>query len=73
MKMGILHSFEKSFLFLLLLFSAVNNLNAQNILTNGDFESGGSGVGFFVHDYTLINPLTGVSTPELMPEQPTLL
>lgn len=36
--------------------------NAQ-ILTNGDFESGGSGVGFMVHDYTVINPVTGTSTP----------
>ncbi len=35
----------------------------QNILTNGGFESGGSGVGFMVHDYTLINPLTGTSNP----------
>ncbi len=33
------------------------------ILTNGNFENGGSGVGFFVHDYTLINPLTGTSNP----------
>lgn len=39
------------------------NLSAQNLLNNGDFESGGSGVGFFVHDYTLINPLTGTSSP----------
>lgn len=38
-------------------------LTAQNLLNNGDFESGGSGVGFFVHDYTLINPLTGTSNP----------
>jgi gliding motility-associated-like protein len=37
-------------------------LNAQ-ILTNGNFESGGSGNGFFVHDYTLINPLNGTSSP----------
>ncbi|MEZ4838885.1 gliding motility-associated C-terminal domain-containing protein [Flavobacterium sp.] len=36
---------------------------AQNLLNNGDFESGGSGVGFFVHDYSLINPLTGISNP----------
>jgi gliding motility-associated-like protein len=63
MKMKLLNSFEKTFLLLLLLFSAVISSNAQNILTNGDFESGGSGVGFFVHDYTLINPLTGNSTP----------
>ncbi|MCW4469777.1 gliding motility-associated C-terminal domain-containing protein [Flavobacterium sp. MFBS3-15] len=39
-----------------------SELNAQ-ILTNGDFESGGSGNGFFVHDYTLINPVNGTSNP----------
>lgn len=33
------------------------------ILTNGDFETGGSGTGFFVHDYTQINPLNGTSSP----------
>ncbi|RZJ66386.1 MAG: T9SS type B sorting domain-containing protein [Flavobacterium sp.] len=49
-----------SMLFLLLAFAF--DSNAQ-ILTNGDFETGGSGVGFFVHDYTLINPLNGTSTP----------
>ncbi|NUY82364.1 gliding motility-associated C-terminal domain-containing protein [Flavobacterium sp. MAH-1] len=48
-----------SFLVLLL---AHANSNAQ-ILTNGDFESGGSGVGFMVHDYTQINPVTGTSNP----------
>jgi len=48
-------------LFLILITVSFNS-NAQ-ILTNGDFESGGSGVGFMVHDYTLINPLTGLSTP----------
>ncbi|HOD11410.1 MAG TPA: hypothetical protein PKH91_11740, partial [Flavobacterium sp.] len=37
-------------------------MNAQ-ILSNGDFESGGSGIGFLVHDYTLINPLNGTSNP----------
>ena len=36
---------------------------AQNLLTNGDFESGGSGTGFLVHNYGLINPLNGTSTP----------
>ena len=39
------------------------NLTAQNLLNNGDFESGGSGVGFFVNNYSLINPLTGTSSP----------
>jgi len=37
--------------------------NAQNLLTNGDFESGGSGNGFLVSNYTLINPVNGTSTP----------
>ena len=39
------------------------NMVAQNLLTNGDFESGGSGNGFLVSNYTLINPVNGTSTP----------
>jgi gliding motility-associated-like protein len=52
---------KTNLLFLLLIIGSFD-LSAQ-ILTNGDFESGGSGVGFMVHDYTAINPLTGTSTP----------
>ncbi len=62
MKKGLLHFLRKSLLLLFLLLTATADLDAQ-ILTNGDFESGGSGVGFMVHDYTLINPLTGTSNP----------
>jgi hypothetical protein len=49
---------------LLFFLSMIGNarLSAQ-ILSNGDFESGGSGAGFMVHDYTLINPLNGTSSP----------
>lgn len=36
---------------------------SQNLLTNGDFESGGSGNGFLVTNYSLINPVNGTSTP----------
>ncbi len=50
------------FLIILLIVKS-NSLSAQNILVNGDFESGGSGMGFLVHDYTLINPLNGSSAP----------
>lgn len=35
----------------------------SQIMTNGDFESGGSGIGFLVHDYTVINPPNGTGTP----------
>lgn len=49
-------------IFSMLLFFGINQSNAQ-ILTNGDFENGGSGVGFMVHDYTVINPVNGSSTP----------
>src|SRR3954467_11344449 len=62
MKITLRHCFKKTHLLFLLLMIGSANLSAQ-ILTNGDFESGGSGVGFFVHDYTLINPLTGTSAP----------
>ena len=54
--------FKKIFGFIFFVFSLSNFSHAQ-ILTNGDFESGGSGTGFFVNDYTLINPLTGTSNP----------
>lgn len=51
---------------IIFLFASLFFLNLSirsQILTNGDFESGGSGVGFLVHDYTLINPLNGISSP----------
>jgi gliding motility-associated-like protein len=62
MKKELRYFFGKTHLFFLLLMIGSADLSAQ-ILTNGDFESGGSGVGFMVHDYTLINPLTGTSNP----------
>lgn len=49
-------------LMLLVLALTIAPLHAQ-ILTNGDFESGGSANGFLVHDYTVINPVNGTSTP----------
>ena len=54
--------FKKIQILLCLLIFGTFSANSQ-ILTNGNFETGGSGVGFFVHDYTLINPLTGTSNP----------
>jgi gliding motility-associated-like protein len=62
MKIELRDFFGKTHLLFLLLMIGSASLSAQ-ILTNGDFESGGSGVGFMVHDYTLINPLTGTSNP----------
>ncbi len=52
-------------LLLLFLITALSNptIYAQNLLTNGDFESGGSGTGFLLHNYSLINPVNGTSTP----------
>lgn len=62
MKRELRYFFRKTPLLFFLLMIGSTVLNAQ-ILTNGNFESGGSGVGFMVHDYTLINPLTGTSNP----------
>jgi gliding motility-associated-like protein len=62
MKRPLRRIFGTIHLLLILIIFGTADLRAQ-ILTNGDFESGGSGVGFMVHDYTLINPLTGTSTP----------
>ncbi len=60
MKKGLQYFFKMYLLILIL--GGADSVSAQ-ILTNGNFESGGSGVGFMVHDYTLINPLTGTSNP----------
>lgn len=62
MKRKLQYLFTKTHLLLLLLVAGSANMDAQ-ILTNGGFESGGSGNGFFVHDYTLINPVNGTSNP----------
>ncbi|SCX86103.1 T9SS type B sorting domain-containing protein [Flavobacterium caeni] len=62
MKKSFGHSIRTA-LFTILLATGLN-ASAQ-ILTNGDFEAGDSGNGFFVHDYTVINPVTGTSTPGL--------
>lgn len=62
MNQTLLYILEKKHFLLFLFLLASANLSAQ-ILTNGDFETGGSGVGFFVHDYTVINPPNGTSTP----------
>ena len=61
MKKQIITSLRNTTLFFFLLIVGCNFSNAQ--LTNGNFESGGSGVGFLVNDYTLINPLNGTSNP----------
>jgi gliding motility-associated-like protein len=59
-----LPSYIKLFIVLFITSITVNtNLFSQNLLSNGDFESGGSGIGFLVNNYTLINPLTGNSNP----------
>ncbi len=62
MNIRILHFF-KLFTIVLVVATSSNHLSAQNILNNGDFESGGSGIGFLVNDYTLINPVNGISNP----------
>jgi hypothetical protein len=62
MKKELRYFFTQTRFILFLLLMANANLSAQ-ILTNGDFESGGSGNGFLVHNYTLINPVNGTSNP----------
>lgn len=62
MKIQFSNFFKKIQFLLFLLIASNSSINAQ-ILTNGDFESGGSGVGFLVNDYTLINPVNGISNP----------
>ncbi|MFN3753006.1 gliding motility-associated C-terminal domain-containing protein [Flavobacterium sp.] len=63
MKRIVQYFFRKTPIILLWAIVGIHNLSAQNLLTNGDFEAGGSGNGFLVHDYTLINPLNGISNP----------
>ena len=62
--MKIYYSFFFKKIQILLCFVIFGTFSVKSqILTNGNLETGGSGVGFFVHDYTLINPLTGTSNP----------
>ncbi|MBC7641706.1 MAG: gliding motility-associated C-terminal domain-containing protein [Flavobacterium sp.] len=53
--------FSNKIIFSLLLIVFGFSISKSQILTNGNFESGGSGTGFFVNDYTLISTLTGTS------------
>ncbi|RAR46665.1 gliding motility-associated C-terminal domain-containing protein [Flavobacterium lacus] len=55
--------FKSYFMATLLILFFSTKLTAQNLLSNGNFESGGSGIGFLVNNYSLINPLTGASSP----------
>lgn len=63
MKKNMLRFLKNTYPLLVCLFLNHIQLQAQNLLTNGDFENGGSGIGFLVHDYTLLNPINGSSTP----------
>ena len=51
------------FLVLILISTGFNKVNAQNLLTNGDFESGGSGVGFQIQAPYVVDPTPGNSVP----------
>jgi hypothetical protein len=60
-----MENFFRSFVFLFLISTFTStSVFAQNLLTNGDFESGGSGIVFSVND-TGYSPAsnTGVSVP----------
>ena len=58
-----LTGFKSILLLIITTLFSLTNMNAQNLLTNGGFEGGGSGNGFLVHNYALINPVNGTSTP----------
>ncbi|KAB1153539.1 Ig-like domain-containing protein, partial [Flavobacterium luteum] len=58
-----LTGFKSILLLIITTLLSFTNTNGQNLLTNGDFESGGSGNGFLVSNYSLINPVNGTSTP----------
>lgn len=51
--------------FLLLILIPISNVVFGQTLINGDFESGGNGVGFLINGigYTQMNPPTGISSP----------
>ena len=57
---------KKRYLLLFLTTLFLNVLHSQNLLSNGDFESGGNGVGFSLNGsgYNLITqPFSGISNP----------
>ena len=58
---------RKKYSFLLcILFCSLTSITAQNLLINGDFESGGNGVGFNINSccYNAITqPFSGNTTP----------
>ncbi|MFD0985112.1 hypothetical protein ACFQ0S_11570, partial [Flavobacterium myungsuense] len=58
-----LTGFKSILLLIITTLFSLTNMNAQNLLTNGGFEGGGSTNGFFINQYGLINPVNGVSTP----------
>jgi gliding motility-associated-like protein len=53
---------NKLFRLLVITILLTSNLFSQNLLTNGDFESGGAGNGFTVPDYYLYTPSPGNNT-----------
>lgn len=60
-----MNSSLKRYLFLLLLFHLYNGAVAQNLITNGDFESG-FGIGFFINGagYSqIVPPFSGTTAP----------
>ncbi|MFD0779591.1 hypothetical protein ACFQZF_15070 [Flavobacterium myungsuense] len=57
-----LTGFKSILLLIITTLFSLTNMNAQNLLTNGGFEGGGSTNGFFINQYGLINPVNGVST-----------
>jgi gliding motility-associated-like protein len=63
MKKIILQVIHSKLILILFVLTISTQSKAQNLLTNGGFENGGSGTGFLVTDYTLINPLNGISNP----------
>ena len=59
---------KKYYFLITILFCSLTSLTAQNLLINGDFESGGNGVGFNINSccYNAITqPFSGNTTPEI--------
>ena len=54
---------KKNILFLLLTILFINNLHSQNLIANGDFQSGGVGVGFNINStgYNYVPTATGTT------------
>ncbi len=70
-----LTGFKSILLLVITTLFSFTNMNAQNLLTNGDFESGISENDYIVNSYTFLNTTKGTSTSgnHAVPTNPSVM